>query len=70
MKNEIGTGSSDPTVQARASFAKYYTQQTYGEVLKWCNWSSFILYLAGPWVCILGAVASSMTFQSSIFGSK
>ncbi|CAG8621586.1 14511_t:CDS:2 [Ambispora leptoticha] len=41
---------------ASASFAKYYTQETYGEVLKWCNWPSFILCLAGPWVCILGAV--------------
>ncbi|CAG8681579.1 24933_t:CDS:2 [Cetraspora pellucida] len=56
MKNEIGTGGCDPTVQASASFAKYYTQETYGEVLKWCNWPSFILCLAGPWVCILGAV--------------
>ncbi|CAG8635563.1 2075_t:CDS:2, partial [Ambispora gerdemannii] len=56
MKNEIGTGSCDPTVQAGASFAKYYTQETYGEVLKWCNWPSFILCLAGPWVCILGSV--------------
>ncbi|CAG8495685.1 11059_t:CDS:2, partial [Paraglomus brasilianum] len=28
IKNEIGTGSCDLTVQAGASFAKYYTQQT------------------------------------------
>ncbi|CAG8722470.1 14701_t:CDS:2, partial [Dentiscutata erythropus] len=56
IKNEIGTGSCDPTVQAGASFAKYYTQKTYREALKWCNWPSFILCLAGPWVCILGAV--------------
>ncbi|CAG8462837.1 1325_t:CDS:2 [Dentiscutata heterogama] len=34
MKNEISTGSSDLTVQAGASFAKYYTQQTYGELQK------------------------------------
>ncbi|CAG8726475.1 18415_t:CDS:2, partial [Racocetra fulgida] len=34
MKNEIGTGSCDPTIQAGASFAKYYIQETYGEVLK------------------------------------
>ncbi|CAG8756528.1 5181_t:CDS:2, partial [Racocetra persica] len=56
MKNEIGTGSCDPTVQASASYAKYYTQETYRKVLKWYNWLSFILYLAGPWVCILRAV--------------
>ncbi|CAG8534579.1 7140_t:CDS:2 [Dentiscutata erythropus] len=31
MKNEIGTGSCNSTVQAGASFAKYYTQKTYGE---------------------------------------
>ncbi|CAG8446202.1 16158_t:CDS:2 [Dentiscutata heterogama] len=34
IKNEIGTGSSDLTVQAGASFAKYYTQQTYGKLQK------------------------------------
>jgi hypothetical protein len=56
LKNEIGTGNCDPTVQAGASFAKYYTQSSYGEMLKWYNWPSFILCLAGPWVCILGAV--------------
>ncbi|CAG8746916.1 13165_t:CDS:2, partial [Ambispora leptoticha] len=49
MKNEIGTGSCDPTIQAGASFAKYYIQETYGEVLKWCNWPLFILCLAEPW---------------------
>ncbi|CAG8551173.1 4280_t:CDS:2, partial [Cetraspora pellucida] len=56
IKNEIGTSSCDPTVQAGASFAKYYTQKTYGEALKWCNWPSFILCLAELWVCILGTV--------------
>jgi len=56
IKNEIGTGGCDPTVQAEASYAKYYTQKKNAEMLKWCNWPSFLLCLAGPWVCVLGAV--------------
>ncbi|CAG8589155.1 16872_t:CDS:2, partial [Dentiscutata heterogama] len=56
MKNKIGTGGCDPTVQAEASYAKYYTQKKNGEMLQWCNWLSFLLCLARPWVCILEAV--------------
>ncbi|CAG8573083.1 12133_t:CDS:10, partial [Cetraspora pellucida] len=56
MKNEIGTGGCDPTVQAEASYTKYYTQKKNGKMLQWCNWPFFLLCLAGPWVCILGAV--------------
>ncbi|CAG8695835.1 19398_t:CDS:2, partial [Racocetra persica] len=33
IKNEIGTGSCDLTIQASASFAKYYTQEIYGKKL-------------------------------------
>ncbi|CAG8827639.1 23194_t:CDS:2 [Gigaspora margarita] len=56
IKNEIGTGKCDPTTQAGTSYAKYYTQEKNEKLIKWCNWPSFILCLAGPWVCILGAV--------------
>ncbi|CAG8676380.1 2846_t:CDS:2, partial [Scutellospora calospora] len=56
IKNEIGTDKCDLTTQAGVSYAKYYTQEKNEELLKQCNWPSFILYLAGPWVCILGAV--------------
>ncbi|CAG8618429.1 1798_t:CDS:2, partial [Racocetra persica] len=56
IKNEIGTGKCDLTTQAGTSYAKYYTQEKNEELLKWCNWPSFILCLARPWVCVLEAV--------------
>ncbi|CAG8797599.1 7021_t:CDS:2, partial [Racocetra fulgida] len=34
IKNEIGTGGCDPTVQGGASYAKYYTQKKNGEMLQ------------------------------------
>ncbi|CAG8486139.1 14812_t:CDS:2 [Gigaspora rosea] len=48
IKNEIGTGKCDPTTQAGTSYAKYYTQEKNEELIKWYNWPSFILCLAGP----------------------
>ncbi|CAG8838472.1 13094_t:CDS:2, partial [Racocetra persica] len=56
IKNEIGTGKCDLTTQAETSYAKYYTQEKNEKWLKWCNWPSFILCLAGSWVCVLKAV--------------
>ncbi|CAI2175056.1 16945_t:CDS:2 [Funneliformis geosporum] len=56
IKNEIGTGRCDPTTQAAASYAKFYTQIKYQKILKGCNLPCFIIGLAGPWICILGAV--------------
>ncbi|CAG8835899.1 3176_t:CDS:2, partial [Racocetra persica] len=56
IKNKIGTGKCDLTTQAGTSYAKYYTQEKNEKLLKWCNWLSFILCLAGSWVCVLGAV--------------
>ncbi|CAG8436189.1 7096_t:CDS:2 [Funneliformis caledonium] len=56
VKNEIGTGKCDPTTQAAISFAKFYTQSKNEQMLKWCNMPCFIIGLAGPWICVLGAV--------------
>ncbi|GBC25669.2 hypothetical protein RIR_jg16836.t1 [Rhizophagus irregularis DAOM 181602=DAOM 197198] len=56
IKNEIGTGKCDPTTQAAASYAKFYTQEKNQKLLKVCNLPCFIIGLAGPWICILGAV--------------
>ncbi|CAG8450461.1 15006_t:CDS:2 [Funneliformis mosseae] len=56
VKNEIGTGKCDPTNQAAISFAKFYTQSKNEQMLKWCNMPCFIIGLAGPWICVLGAV--------------
>ncbi|CAG8676925.1 3107_t:CDS:1, partial [Dentiscutata heterogama] len=56
IKNEIGTDKCDLTTQAGTSYVKYYIQEKNEELLKWCNWSSFILCLARPWVCVLEVV--------------
>lgn len=56
IKNEIGTGKCDPTIQAAASYAKFYAQEKNQKLLKGCNLPCFIIGLAGPWICILGAV--------------
>ncbi|PKB92769.1 hypothetical protein RhiirA5_236632, partial [Rhizophagus irregularis] len=54
IKNEIGIGKCDPTAQAAASYAKFYTQEKNEKLLKVCNLPCFIIGLAGPWICILG----------------
>lgn len=56
IKNEIGAGGCDPTIQAAASYAKYYAQSKNNKLLKGCNMPCFIIALAGPWISILGAV--------------
>lgn len=56
IKNEIGTGKCDPTTQAAAFYAKFYAQKEYEQILKGCNMPCFIIGLAGPWICVLGAV--------------
>ncbi|CAG8720643.1 4180_t:CDS:2 [Dentiscutata erythropus] len=56
IKNEIGTGKCDPTTQAAAFYAKFYAQKKYEKILKGCNMPCFIIGLAGPWICVLGAV--------------
>ncbi|RIB23829.1 hypothetical protein C2G38_2242409 [Gigaspora rosea] len=56
IKNEIGTGKCDPTTQAAAFYAKFYAQKEYEQILKACNMPCFIIGLAGPRICILGAV--------------
>ncbi|CAE7172977.1 unnamed protein product, partial [Rhizoctonia solani] len=56
VMNEIGTGKSDPSTQGAVAYAKYWG----GARLEWlrqqCCCPSFILAIAGPWMCILGAV--------------
>ncbi|CAG8766720.1 15719_t:CDS:2, partial [Racocetra persica] len=56
ITNEIGTGKCDPTIQAAAFYAKFYAQNKYEKILKGCNVPCFIIVLAGPWICVLGAV--------------
>ncbi|CAG8609170.1 17111_t:CDS:2 [Gigaspora margarita] len=46
----------DPTTQAAAFYAKFYAHESHEQALKMCNLPCFIIGLAGPWICVLGAV--------------
>ncbi|KAB5590540.1 Kinase domain containing protein [Ceratobasidium theobromae] len=53
MENEIGSGNSDPSVQAAQSYARWWKDKA---LLKKCCCPSILIAIAGPWMCILGAV--------------
>ncbi|KAG9125124.1 hypothetical protein FRC07_008900 [Ceratobasidium sp. 392] len=56
VKNEIGTGDADPSIQGAESFARYWSSQFLDRIREKSCCPSFILAIAGPWMCILGAV--------------
>ncbi|KAG8900890.1 hypothetical protein FRB99_005679 [Tulasnella sp. 403] len=54
VKNEIGSGESDPTIQGALSYSRYWSSPgSFGRV---CCLPSSILAIAGPWLCVLGGV--------------
>ncbi|CAE6476945.1 unnamed protein product [Rhizoctonia solani] len=55
-KNEIGTGKSDPWVQAAQSYARYWSQTAMTELRRATPCPCFIIAIVGPWLCISGAV--------------
>ncbi|KAG8920637.1 hypothetical protein FRC02_000790 [Tulasnella sp. 418] len=56
MRNEIGTGGCDPSIQGACSYRHYWSSTAAGKIRELCCCPSFIIALAGPWMCILGAV--------------
>ncbi|CAI2183281.1 9445_t:CDS:1, partial [Funneliformis geosporum] len=56
IKNEIGTGFSDPTIQGSLSYVRRWAQERFRDFRRSCNCPSIIIALAGPWICILGSV--------------
>ncbi|CEL53119.1 hypothetical protein RSOLAG1IB_11251 [Rhizoctonia solani AG-1 IB] len=56
VKNEIGTGGSDPSVQGAIAYAKYWGQSQNEWLRCQSCCPSFILAIAGPWMCILGGI--------------
>ncbi|CAE6506478.1 unnamed protein product [Rhizoctonia solani] len=56
LKNEIGTGHSDPWVQAAQSFARYWSEEKMTKIRRATRCPTFIISIAGPWLCISGAV--------------
>ncbi|KAG8692343.1 hypothetical protein FRC08_009837 [Ceratobasidium sp. 394] len=55
-KNEIGTGGSDPSIQAAQSYSRYWGDPKRQTLLDQCCCPSFLAAIAGPWMAILGAV--------------
>ncbi|KAH9000157.1 hypothetical protein EDB92DRAFT_470325 [Lactarius akahatsu] len=55
-KNEIGTGGCDPSHQCSMGYRSYYAQKKMKPIRESCCCPSFLIAIAGPWMCILGAV--------------
>ncbi|KAF8600633.1 hypothetical protein BDV93DRAFT_419111, partial [Ceratobasidium sp. AG-I] len=55
-KNEIGTGGCDPSIQASLSYSKYWGDSTLDKVRIQSCCPSLLFAIAGPWMCVLGAV--------------
>ncbi|KAG8731859.1 hypothetical protein FRC11_001924 [Ceratobasidium sp. 423] len=56
LKNEIGTDHSDPWIQGAQSFARYWSQLESTELREATRCPTLIISIAGPWMCISGAV--------------
>ncbi|KAG8900464.1 hypothetical protein FRB99_006033 [Tulasnella sp. 403] len=55
VKNEIGSDQSDPSIQGALSYSHYWSSpEPFGHA---CCLPSFILAIAGPWLCVLGGIA-------------
>ncbi|KAG6888306.1 hypothetical protein C0992_008871 [Termitomyces sp. T32_za158] len=54
VNNEIGMGQADPCNQGGLAYRKYWATQTAIRKLSHCP--SIILAIAGPWMCVLGAI--------------
>ncbi|KAH9004562.1 hypothetical protein EDB86DRAFT_2771463, partial [Lactarius hatsudake] len=55
-KNEIGTGGCDPSHQCSMGYRSYCAQKKMKPIRECCCCPSFLIAIAGPWMCILGAV--------------
>ena len=56
VKNEIETGVSDPTTQGALSYVQCWAQERLKNFRLCCNCPSIILAVAGPWICVMGAI--------------
>ncbi|KAF0538178.1 hypothetical protein F8M41_008130 [Gigaspora margarita] len=56
VKNEIRTGSSDPTIQGSLSYVRHWAQNNFNNLRSLSNCPSIIVAVACPWICILGAI--------------
>ncbi|QRV79743.1 hypothetical protein RhiJN_07758 [Ceratobasidium sp. AG-Ba] len=56
VKNEIGTGHCDPSIQAGETYGTCWSQPESSRIRESCCCPSLLIAIAGPWMCILGAV--------------
>ena len=55
-KNEIGKGGYDPTIQMSLYYHNYWSQEDSQRIRDICCCPTFGIAIAGPWMCILGAI--------------
>ncbi|CUA77963.1 hypothetical protein RSOLAG22IIIB_12942 [Rhizoctonia solani] len=56
VKNEVGTGGCDPSIQAAIAFANYWSDHQPHWLKQQCCCPSMTLSIRGPWMCVLGAI--------------
>ncbi|CAG8719594.1 7189_t:CDS:2, partial [Funneliformis mosseae] len=56
VKNEIGSGGSDPTIQAAIYYRDHWVQSISSPVRECCCALSFVIAVAGLWLCVLGCI--------------
>ncbi|QRV79847.1 adaptin amino-terminal region protein [Ceratobasidium sp. AG-Ba] len=56
IKNEVGTGACDPGIQAAEDYGICWSQGDVSSIRGSCCCPSLLIAVAGPWMCILGAV--------------
>ncbi|CAG8682321.1 10353_t:CDS:2, partial [Dentiscutata heterogama] len=56
VKNELGSGGCDPTVQGAIYYRDHWTQKSSIKICESCCAPSFIIVMSGSWLCILGCV--------------
>ncbi|KAI5122482.1 hypothetical protein M0805_001392 [Coniferiporia weirii] len=58
VKNEIGMARSDPYNEGSLSYRRYWADEEQDIARSKSHCPSFILAIAGPWLCVLGGVYS------------
>ncbi|KAF8593038.1 hypothetical protein BDV93DRAFT_549651, partial [Ceratobasidium sp. AG-I] len=56
MKNEVGMGGCDPCIQGAISYVKSWSDPNQDDIRPASCCPSFILAIAGPYMCVLGAI--------------
>ncbi|CUA78246.1 hypothetical protein RSOLAG22IIIB_13026 [Rhizoctonia solani] len=56
INNEVSTDNCDPCIQGAQAYSRYWSQTKMDELRAATRCPSLIIFIAGPWMCILGAV--------------